>query len=52
MLDGVGGVADAGGVDESYCVVADCGGVFDDVACGAVDVGNDGAVVVEQGVEQ
>ena len=43
-LDGVVGVADAGGIDEAEGVAAEHDGVFDDVARGALDVADDGAV--------
>lgn len=51
-LDGVGGLADAGRVDEAEGDAAQAQGVLDDVACGAVDVAHDGAFFVQQGIEQ
>ena len=52
VFDGVVGVAQSGGVDEAECVVSDGESVFDGVACGAVDVGHDGALLAEDEVEQ
>ena len=51
-LDLVGRGADAGRVDEAEEDAADHAGLFDRVAGGAGDVGDDGAVVAEQGIEQ
>ena len=51
-LDGVGGLADAGRVDEAEGDAAQVQGVLDDVARGAVDVAHDGAFLAHQGVEQ
>lgn len=52
LLDAVGGGAHAGGVDEAEGESAEGDGVFDDVACGAADVADDGAFFAEQGVEE
>ena len=51
-LDGVVGLADAGGVDEAEGDALQHDGVFDDVAGGAVDVGDEGAVFLDEAVEQ
>lgn len=51
-FDGVGGVAQSGGVDEAEEVVADFKGVFDGVAGGAVDVADYGAFFAEEAVEE
>jgi len=51
-LDGVAGFADAGGVDEAEGDAGDVDGVLDGVSGGAGDVGDYGAVLAEQGVEQ
>ena len=52
LFDGVGGVPESGGVEESEEVVAYFGAVFDYVACGAVDVAYDCALVAYEGVEE
>lgn len=51
-LDGVVGLADAGGVDEAEGDALQHDGVFDDVAGGAMDVGDEGAVFLDEAVEQ
>ena len=51
-LDDVGGVADAGGVDEAEGDATEVDGVFDDVAGGAVDVAHDGSLFAYEGVEE
>ena len=48
----VGGLADAGSVDEAEGDAAQVDGVFDDVACGAVDVAHDGSLFAKEGVEE
>lgn len=50
-LDGVVGFAYAGGVDEAEGDALQYDGVFDDVAGGAVNVGDEGAVFLDQAVE-
>ena len=52
LFDGVGGVAQACCVEEAEQVVAYFGAVFDYVACGAVDVAYDCALVAYESVEQ
>ena len=52
LLDGVGGLANAGGVDESEGDALQVDVVFDGVAGGAVNIGNDGAVVFQQSVQE
>ena len=52
LLDGVGGLSDAGGVDESEGNALDVDNVLDGVARGTMDVADDGSVVVQQAVEQ
>lgn len=51
-LDAVGCVTDAGGVDESESDAIDLDGVFDGVACGALDVGDDGTFFTKEGIEK
>jgi hypothetical protein len=51
-LDGVGGFADAGSVDEAEADAPDGYFVFDGIAGGACDFGYDGSLLIEQGVEQ
>ena len=51
-LDNVGGLAYAGGVDEAEGDAAEVDGVFDDIACGAVDVAHDGSLFAYEGVEE
>ena len=51
-LDQVAALADAGGVVEFDGDAADGSGLRDDVAGGAGDLGDDGAVVLEEAVEQ
>ena len=51
-LDVVGGVTDAGGVDETESDAVDLKGIFDGVACGALDVGDDGTFFTEEGIEK
>lgn len=52
FLDGFGSLADAGGVDETEEDAVDGHGFLDGVAGGAVDIGNDGAVFAEKGVQE
>lgn len=52
LLDAVVGRADAGGVDEAEEVAAEGDGVFDEVTGGALDVGDDGAIFFQEGVEE
>ena len=52
LLHGVGGGAQAGGVDETEERAAQIVGILDDIAGGAVDVAHDGALVVEKGIEE
>ena len=52
LLDGVGGLTNAGGIDESKGGALQVDGVFDGVAGGAVNIGNDGAVVFQQSVQE
>lgn len=51
-LDGVVGFAYAGGVDEAEGDALQHDGVFDDVAGGAVDVGDEGSIFFDQVIEQ
>lgn len=53
LFDGVAGLAESGGVHQTeYLAAGQRYGVFDDVAGGAVDVADDGAVIAGEGVEQ
>ena len=52
LLDGVVGGAEACGVEEAEGESVKGDGVFDDVAGGAVDVADDGAVFVKDSVKQ
>ena len=51
-LDGIGGLAEAGGVNENDGDAADVGGFLDGVTCGAGGGGDNGAVGTEQLVQE
>ena len=51
-LHGVVSLAYSGRIDEPECDAVDFCGVLDDIACGAVDVADDGTVLMEESVEQ
>ena len=51
-LNGVGGFAQAGGIDEHHGDAANVGGFFNGIACGAGGGGDDSAIVPEQLIEQ
>ena len=52
LFDGVGGVANAGSVNEAEGNTVEVDGVFDGIAGGALDVGYDGTLFTQQGIEQ
>src|SRR5262249_44306137 len=51
-LDDVGGLAQAGGVDSAQRDAPDVDALFDDVARGAGDLGDDGAALAQESVQQ
>ena len=52
VLDGIVGMADAGGIDEAEGDVAQLDGVFDGVTRSALYVADDGAFFAKQSIEQ
>ena len=52
VLDGIGGLTYAGGVDEAEADAADVHHILYDIAGSAVDVTDYGALLVEEGIEQ
>ncbi|CDD33298.1 putative uncharacterized protein [Bacteroides sp. CAG:714] len=51
-LDGIGGLADARGIDETEGHPSDVHGIFYHIAGGSVDVAHDGTFLVQQRIQQ
>src|SRR5215831_4523826 len=52
FLDFVGGIAEAGGINEDHGQAPNVGGFLDGIACGARDGRDDGSIVAEELVEK
>ena len=52
FLNLVGGLSDAGCIDKTEGDAIDVDGVLDGVARGAMNVGHDGAIVLQEGIQQ